>query len=203
MLSAISNNHGKNWKGWKEAGYPLVTWAKAEGRRDTLTGLADCCHLIFYRNLASSQQRFDVALRTSDTLRSAFSRIGPLLPTTARYFSYRFAFTRYGPLLPASVRYISGLTCISLLSLRLRRPREISNNRSCIDCLKLLLFFQGAYNALVGAGITFFDTSDVYGYKSAKSGYSAEQLLGRFAEQNPTVRISCMCICVLNILEYR
>ncbi|CAM9861447.1 unnamed protein product, partial [Laminaria digitata] len=43
---------------------------------------------------------------------------------------------------------------------------------------------QGAYNALVGAGITLFDTSDVYGYKSVKAGLSAEQLLGRFAEEN-------------------
>ncbi|CAM9928832.1 unnamed protein product [Pylaiella littoralis] len=43
---------------------------------------------------------------------------------------------------------------------------------------------QGAYNTLAVAGITFFDTSDVYGYKSLKEGYSAEQLLGRFAEEN-------------------
>lgn len=47
---------------------------------------------------------------------------------------------------------------------------------------------QGAYNALVGAGVTFFDTSDVYGYKSAEGSLSAEHLLGRFAEENPTVR---------------
>ena len=46
------------------------------------------------------------------------------------------------------------------------------------------LLKQGAYNALVGAGITLFDTSDVYGYKSVKAGFSAEQLLGRFAEEN-------------------
>lgn len=36
----------------------------------------------------------------------------------------------------------------------------------------------------MNAGVTFFDTSDVYGYKSAKDGYSAEHLLGRFAEEN-------------------
>lgn len=46
---------------------------------------------------------------------------------------------------------------------------------------------QGAYNALVGAGITFFDTSDVYGYKSSEAGLSAEHLLGRFAEENNMV----------------
>lgn len=43
---------------------------------------------------------------------------------------------------------------------------------------------QGAYDTLMDAGITFFDTSDVYGYKSSKLGFSAEQLLGRFAEEN-------------------
>ncbi|CAM9397081.1 unnamed protein product [Ectocarpus sp. 8 AP-2014] len=43
---------------------------------------------------------------------------------------------------------------------------------------------QGAYNTLMDAGITFFDTSDVYGYKSSPEGFSAEQLLGRFAEEN-------------------
>ncbi|CAN0017938.1 unnamed protein product [Ascophyllum nodosum] len=43
---------------------------------------------------------------------------------------------------------------------------------------------QGAYNALMNAGITFFDTSDVYGHRSARAGLSAEQLLGRFAEEN-------------------
>ncbi|CAM9747985.1 unnamed protein product, partial [Sphacelaria rigidula] len=47
---------------------------------------------------------------------------------------------------------------------------------------------QGAYNALMAAGITFFDTSDVYGYKSAKAGYSSEQLLGQFAEESSAVR---------------
>lgn len=36
----------------------------------------------------------------------------------------------------------------------------------------------------MNAGVTFFDTSDVYGYKSTKLGFSAEQLLGRFAEEN-------------------
>lgn len=50
---------------------------------------------------------------------------------------------------------------------------------------------QGAYNTLMDAGITFFDTSDVYGYKSTKRGFSAEQLLGRFAEEN--VRNSSSC----------
>ncbi|CAM9242241.1 unnamed protein product [Ectocarpus sp. 13 AM-2016] len=43
---------------------------------------------------------------------------------------------------------------------------------------------QGAYNTLMDAGITFFDTSDVYGYKSSPEGFSAEQLLGTFAEEN-------------------
>ncbi|CAN0151656.1 unnamed protein product [Hapterophycus canaliculatus] len=48
---------------------------------------------------------------------------------------------------------------------------------------------QGAYDTLVNAGITFFDTSDVYGYRSAKEGYSAEHLLGRFAEENVRQRL--------------
>lgn len=50
--------------------------------------------------------------------------------------------------------------------------------------LSSLTLLQGAYDTLVNAGITFFDTSDVYGYKSYKQGFSAEQLLGRFAEEN-------------------
>lgn len=53
---------------------------------------------------------------------------------------------------------------------------------------------QGAYDTLVNAGITFFDTSDVYGYKSFKEGYSAEQLLGRFAEENVRqLLVLCQC----------
>lgn len=56
---------------------------------------------------------------------------------------------------------------------------------------------QGAYNELIAAGITFFDTSDVYGYKSAKAGYSSEQLLGRFAEESAAVRRACFSSCFL------
>ncbi|CAM9372301.1 unnamed protein product [Chrysoparadoxa australica] len=43
---------------------------------------------------------------------------------------------------------------------------------------------QMAYNTLVEAGVTFFDTADVYGCKSIKEHMSSEQLLGRFGEEN-------------------
>lgn len=35
--------------------------------------------------------------------------------------------------------------------------------------------------------MSFFDTSDVYGYKSTKEGMSAEHLLGRFTEESRVV----------------
>ncbi|CAM9274446.1 unnamed protein product [Phaeothamnion confervicola] len=41
-----------------------------------------------------------------------------------------------------------------------------------------------AYRALVAAGITFFDTADVYAYKSMKAGLSSEQLLGKFIDNS-------------------
>eukprot|EP00752_Nemacystus_decipiens_P006085 g5492.t1 len=61
---------------------------------------------------------------------------------------------------------------------------------------------QGAFNTLMNAGITFFDTSDVYGYKSTKLGFSAEQLLGRFAEETgrPLVAAKYMPILWTRIL---
>ena len=43
---------------------------------------------------------------------------------------------------------------------------------------------QGAYNTLVEGGISFFDTSELYGYPLAKEGMSAEQMLGKFSNEN-------------------
>ncbi len=63
-------------------------------------------------------------------------------------------------------------------------PSQASAACRMLVFLSSLSLWQGAYNTLVNAGITFFDTSDVYGYKSYKQGFSAEQLLGRFAEEN-------------------
>ncbi|CAN0042659.1 unnamed protein product, partial [Discosporangium mesarthrocarpum] len=63
---------------------------------------------------------------------------------------------------------------------------------------------QGAYNTLMEAGITFFDTSEVYGYKSIQKGYGAEQLLGQFADEGtegrPMISAKYMPILWTNVL---
>ncbi len=43
---------------------------------------------------------------------------------------------------------------------------------------------QGAYNTLVEGGISFFDTSEMYGAPFKKQGMSAEQMLGKFSGEN-------------------
>ena len=43
---------------------------------------------------------------------------------------------------------------------------------------------QGAYNTLVEGGISFFDSSELYGSPFRKQGFSAEQMLGKFSNEN-------------------
>jgi len=43
---------------------------------------------------------------------------------------------------------------------------------------------------LVDAGITFFDTAEVYGYQNIPNGYQSEQLLGKLGKKRPSVRVA-------------
>ncbi|KAA6425383.1 MAG: hypothetical protein FRX49_04876 [Trebouxia sp. A1-2] len=54
--------------------------------------------------------------------------------------------------------------------------------RDCLAAAQAQL--QDVFAAAVEGGVTFFDTAEVYGYQSIKSGQSSENLIGKFANKS-------------------